>query len=177
MLSNPIFFQPIDLGTNPSQLTLVDAAATNNSKPRATFPPSRSAYRNVLDELRGHLNQSVCGPRLEPVDRGAVHQPGVHPGAVTEALPDRRHREHDVQVVPHPVGQYRASGRPRRRRSEGPDGKERVRVICHPRAVGFKGHFLWAVGPFRDFFRTPVARSLIADGRGEAKDQRVSGVG
>lgn len=47
------------------------------------------ANLNVLYEFGGNLDQGVCGPLLEPVDRRTVHQARVHAGTVSEALANR----------------------------------------------------------------------------------------
>jgi len=55
----------------------------------------------LAEELRGNREQGILGPGLQPVDGAAVHQCGEFAVSVAEAVADRRHSQHYVQMFTH----------------------------------------------------------------------------
>ena len=53
----------------------------------------------LSQELAGYSVQGLLWPSGEPVDGGIVDQAGEVAAASSQCVPDRRHAEHNVQIV------------------------------------------------------------------------------
>ena len=56
-----------------------------------------------MQELDRDICERVFGPRVEPVDRGAVYEPRVHAAPHAQVVAHGRHAENNVQVRAHPI--------------------------------------------------------------------------
>jgi len=82
----------------PRQLLCGRVEVLTHRDAGATFV---ARHVDLAQELRGDRKQGVLGPGLQPVDGAAVHQRGELADSGAEAVADRRHRHHHVQVLAH----------------------------------------------------------------------------